>query len=277
MVQKIPLVLWAISIGLLLSVAFGLIYLLVLREPGSAFYLFAGLVFLVGPFIGGLVAVAKTPEPQRRRVFFLPSFVTFAIVSLLFIFVYLVQPIFARTSVQLPEVCNRNPGNFNPPPELVYTLPDGEAGVLIASNPQFALVSIIDYQQPPFPSTLFVVDKSNNSIVNRMDFNDDIISASFDESTLYLFNDKIGYFIDIRTGEPENSFVTMDNYGGLSESDRPILMAANSSGEWHLETSAVITSWHTDGSVKSRRHLTFDGIALGCFVEGATHNVSVLK
>jgi hypothetical protein len=277
MLHKIPPVLWGISIGVLLSVAFGLIYLLVLREPDSAFYLFAGLVFLGGPLIGGLVAAAKTPGPRRIRAFFFPGFVTFAIVSVLFIFIYLVQPIFARTSVQLPEACNRDPGNFAPPPDLAYTLPNGDTGILLASSPQFILVSMIDYQQPPFPSTLFLVDKSSNNIINRMDFSDDIISASFDESTLYLFNDKIGYFLDARSGEPEKSFMTMDNYGGLSESDRPILMAASSTGEWHLETSAIITSWNVDGSVNSRRHLTFDGTALGCFVEGGTHNVSVLK
>lgn len=277
MFHKIPAIIWGISIGVLVSIAFGLVYLFVLGEPGSTFYLFAALVFLGGPLIAGVVTVAKTAGPQRGRAFFFPSFITFGIVSVLFFFIYLVQPIFARTSVQLPEVCNREAGNFNPPPHLAYPLPDGDVGILIASNPQFALVSLIDYQQPPFPSTVFLVDKSNDIVTHRMDFNDDIISAAFDEFTLYLFNDKIGYFIDARTGEPEKSFMTMDNYGGLSESDRPVLMAANSTGEWHLETSAVITSWNSDGSVKSRRYLTFDGTALGCFVEGATHNVTVIK
>ena len=37
-----------IGIGGLVSVVFGLVYIVVLHEPGSAFYLFAGLTFLGG-------------------------------------------------------------------------------------------------------------------------------------------------------------------------------------------------------------------------------------
>ncbi len=46
-----------ISAGVLVSLVFGLVYFVVLREPGSTFYLFAGLTLLGGSLIGGLIAL----------------------------------------------------------------------------------------------------------------------------------------------------------------------------------------------------------------------------
>jgi hypothetical protein len=276
MFYKISSVLRGISIGAFVSMLLGLMYLVVLREPGSAFYPFAGLVFLVGPLIGGIAATWKMQEHQRKA-FFISSSVTFGIVLVLFIISYLVLPLFDRVSVQLPEVCDEDSGSFNPPPALAYTLPNNVGtGVLITVNAQFALVAVIDYKYPPFPSTVFLVNKSDNRIIKSMAFDNDIISAAIDGDTLYLYNDKLGYFIDARTGELESNLLTMDNYGGLSESDRPIISAA-SSGHWYMETTAVISSWNVDGSVKSRRYLTFNGIALGCFINGNTNDFIALK
>jgi hypothetical protein len=47
--QKVRSVWLGISIGALVSIVFGLVFLVVLHEPGSAFYPFTGLVFLAGP------------------------------------------------------------------------------------------------------------------------------------------------------------------------------------------------------------------------------------
>jgi hypothetical protein len=233
-------------------------------------------VLLGGPVVGGVVAVWQTQE-HRRKAFVIASLGTFGIAWILFVLAYLVLPIFDRASVQLPEVCDRHPGTFNPPSDLAYTLPNKDISVLITDNAQFALAAVVDYQQPPFPSTVFLVNRSDNKIIKSMNFTNDIISAAMDGDTLYFYNDKIGYFIDARTGELEDNFLTIDNYGGLSESENPILLSPTSSGHWYYETSAVITSWGVDASVKSRRHLTFNGIALGCFVYGDSHNVTVLK
>jgi hypothetical protein len=78
--------------------------------------------------------------------------------------------------------------------------------------------------------------------------------------------------MDARTGEFEETFLLIDNYGGLSESDRAII-SRGSSGHWYMETTAVISSWNIDGTVRSRSHLTFNGIARGCFISGDTHEV----
>ena len=48
--------------------------------------------------------------------------------------------------------------------------------------------------------------------------------------------------MDERTGELHDSILTIDNYGGLSETDRPII-GHTSSGNWYFETTAVVSSW----------------------------------
>jgi MFS family permease len=62
--------LWqGICIGVCVSVVFGLAYIVILHEPGSAFYLFAGLAFFGGSLIGGIVAALKT-QAHKRKAFF---------------------------------------------------------------------------------------------------------------------------------------------------------------------------------------------------------------
>jgi hypothetical protein len=108
-----------------------------------------------------------------------------------------------------------------------------------------------------------------------MSFGDDTVSAAVDDGIVYIYNDKLGYLLDARTGEFVETILLIDNYGGLSESDLPVISRA-STGHWYMETSAVISSWGTDGTVKSRPQLTFYGIARGCFIFGDTHEVSEL-
>jgi hypothetical protein len=134
---------------------------------------------------------------------------------------------------------------------------------------------MIDYHHPLFPSTVFLVNKSDNKILRSMHFNNDVISAVIDEGILYIYNDKLGYLIEARTGEFEENFLLIDNYGGLTQTDRPFISRA-SDGHWYMETTAVISSWNIDGTVKSRPHLTFNGIALGCFISGNTRDVTRL-
>jgi hypothetical protein len=268
---KITPVRLGISVGALASIVFGQVYITVLREPGSAFYPFAGLVFLGGSLIGGIAVVLRTQE-HRRIAFFTSSGAVFGIACMLFVFTYVVLPQFARTSVQLPAFCDGFDGSFNPPSHLTYTLPGRGPRILITSDAESAVVAQVDYEHPPFPSAVFLVNKSDNKIIREMRFNNDVISATIDEGILYIYNDKLGYLIDARTGEFEETFLLIDNYGGLSESDRPIISRA-SSGHWYMETTAVISSWNIDGTVRSRPHLTFKGIARGCFISGETHEV----
>ena len=144
--------------------------------------------------------------------------------------------------------------------------------MLITGDEQTAVVAIVDYTKAPFPSTVYIVNRSDNRILQRMYFADDTIIATIDNGIVYLYNDKRGYLINARTGAFEETVLRIDNYGGLSASDRPVLPGA-SEGRRYLETTAVISSWSTDGTVRSRPHLTMKGIAYNCFVNGETGEI----
>ncbi len=144
--------------------------------------------------------------------------------------------------------------------------------MLVAESEETAVVAMIDYTRAPYPSTVHIVNRSDNRTLRRFDFPDDTIIATVDSGIVYLYNDKLGYFLDARTGAPEKKFLLIDNYGGLSDSDRPVLPGA--SGERrYLETTAVISSWSADGTVRSRSRLTMNGIANNCFVNGGTGEI----
>lgn len=190
----------------------------------------------------------------------------------MFFMSYAILPPFDRTSVRLPESCNGFYSSTHPPPALAYELPGTGTGVLVAANERTAVVAMIDYINTPYPGTVYVVNRSDNRILRRMDFPDDTIIATIDSGMVYIFNDKLGYIIDARTGRSEETFLVIDNYGGLSASDRPVFPGA-SEGRRFLETTAVISSWSTDGTVRSRSRLTMNGIAYNCFVNGETGKI----
>ena len=264
-----------ISLGALVSVVFGLVYILVLHEPGPAFYPFAGLVCLGGPLTGGVVAALRAPR-HRLWAFFTSGASIFGIAWMFFIYTYVVLPQFARRNVRLPASCDGWNGSFDPPAELAYRLPGVGTGALLASDAESAVVVLVDPDEPPFPSDVYLIDRANDKVILGIRFDSDVVSATIEQGTLYLYNDKLGYLLDARTGEMEQDFLLIDNYGGLSETDRPIISRA-SSGYWYMETTAVISSWNIDGRVRSRPSLTFNGIARGCFIAGDTHAVTPLK
>jgi hypothetical protein len=274
-ILKNPPLVWGISIGVLVSIVCWVVYFVVLHEPGSAFYPFAALAFLGAPLIGGAATVFRAQD-KRLKAFFTSSAVVFGIVWMFFIFTYVVLPQFDRRNVQLPAFCDGWEGRFNPPVQLAYTLPGVGTGVLLTSDAQSAVMVMIDASQPPFPSSVYLINRSDNKMIRGMGFNNDVVSGTIQDGTLYLYNDKLGYLMDARTGEFEEDFLLIDNYGGLTETDRPFISRA-SDGHWYMETTAVISSWNINGTVKSRPDLTLNGIARGCFIAGDTQVVMPLR
>jgi len=260
-----------IIIGALLCAVTFLVYIAVLHEPGSLFYAFAALVFFGCPLISGIIALSGT-QKHRWKQFFARSGLVFGITLLLFIVTYAVIPQFERANVQLPASCDGFGGVLDLPSQLAYALPDGKDGILLAESAESELVATIDGDHPPFASTVYLIRKSDKAILGQMHFDNDVVIASIDTGTGYIYNDKLGYLIDERTGESEKNILLIDNYGGLTGTDKPLLPDA-SQGNWYLETTAVVSSWNTDGTVKSRSHLKMNGIALGCYVSGATGEV----
>jgi energy-coupling factor transporter transmembrane protein EcfT len=261
-----------ISCGILFSCSAGIVYILLLHEPGFLFYPFAALVFLIGPLIAGAAGAAGSPG-DRYRALLISGGAVFAAALLLFFMTYGVLPHFDRTSVQLPESCTGFSGSPHPSPALAWELPGTGTGVLLASDDQTAVVAMIESANAPYPSSVYVVNRSDNRTLRRMQFADDILIATIDSGVVYLYHDKLGYLINARTGAPEETFLKIDNYGGLSASDRPVL-AGSPEGRRYLETSAVISSWSTDGTVRSRTRLTMNALAYNCFVNGKTGEIT---
>jgi hypothetical protein len=137
-----------VGVGIIVSLAAGLVYVVLLREPGSAFYGFAGLAFLGGPLIGGIIAARNTQE-RKRKAFLSAGGMVFAFACGLFVITYVVVPKFDRASIQLPPFCEGLDGSFNPPSHLVYRLPGGESGILLSGDVETAVVAVVDAQQPP--------------------------------------------------------------------------------------------------------------------------------
>jgi hypothetical protein len=221
-----------------------------------------------------MVGLSRARE-HRLRTLLLAAATVFAIVLMLFIVTYVIAPQFSRTSVRLPASCDGFDGQFSPPSHLAYTVPDAGPGILLANDERSAVVAVIDYRSPPFPTTVFLVNRSDGGILRRMGFDNDVVSGTIVGGIAYLFNDKLGYLINAHTGEFEQRILVIDNYGGLSETDRPII-SRGSDGHWYMETTAVISSWHVDGTVRSRPSLTFNAIARGCYISGDTNEVTRL-
>lgn len=263
-----------VAIGVSVSVLTGFAYVAIWRERGPLFYPFAGLAFLGGPFVGGIAAASRARQ-RKRDVFLATGSRVFGLVCVLFVVMYAVLPQFARTSVDLTAFRDGVGGALEPPFHLKYTLPDRSIGILVTTDGRTDVVAVRE-DRPPFPSTVFLIRRSDGAIIRTLRFPNDVIAASIDDGTLVLFNDKLGSLLDARTGEPEKSLLLIDNYGGLSESDRPIISRA-STGHWYMETTAVLSAWRLDGRVWSRRHLTFHCVALGCFIDGRTGEVTKLR
>jgi hypothetical protein len=261
----------SIIFGTLFSVIAGMVYIILLHEPGPMFYPFAALAFLGGPLIAGTTGAVQSRE-HKYRAFLISGCAVFGAALVLFFITYVVLPHFDRTSVQLPESCNGFDSSPHPAPALAYELPGTGTGVLIAGSEQTAVVVMVDYTKAPYPSSVYVVNRRDNRTLQRMDFLDDTVIATIDSGIVHLYHDKLGYHINARTGAPEKNFLLIDNYSGLSGSDRPVLPDA-SEGRRYLETTAVISSWSIDGTVHSRPHLTMNGIAYNCFVNGRTGEI----
>src|SRR4051812_20676967 len=168
-----------IIVGALLSVVTYFVYIAVLHEPGSVFYGFAALVFVGCPLIAGIIAVSKTQKHKLKR-FFAYSGLVFGITLLLFIVTYAVLPQRDRATVQLPASCDGFDGVLALPSQLAYALPDGKGGILLAESGESVVAATIDGNRSPFASTAYLIRKSDNAILRRMQFNNDVVIASID-------------------------------------------------------------------------------------------------
>ncbi len=95
-----------------------------------------------------------------------------------------------------------------------------------------------------------------NAIIQKLEFNNDVIGAAINDGILYLYNDKLLYMINATNGELVQNLFVIDNYRGFYTSNNIRYMQTD------VELSAV----KPNGSILSHLHLNFRTIAFGCLL-----------
>jgi hypothetical protein len=184
-------------------------------------------------------------------------FIFGGIVALLiawFVASYIVLPVFSYSSVPIPAPCTGAVSQL--PSSLDYAVPHVGTGTLLTSDATSTVVVMADYGKSPLTSTAFLIRKSDNTILWQATFNNDIVDAAFTGGMLYLYNDKIGYFIDENTGEPAHFLFTFDNYRGVYASG----------GTQYIQTDLELSGLRADGTFVSHLRTDMKSIAFGCLI-----------
>ena len=137
-----------------------------------------------------------------------------------------------------------------------YNIPGIGTGVLLAGDARSAVVVVIDYNNSDFSSTLYVLNRVNNSTVTQISFSNDFLAAAFKNNGLYIYNGGLGFFLNPVTGGPMSRIFTIDNY-------RDVSMVG---GDALVQTTAIIAGLHGDGSFFDEPSLNFSVIAYGCLL-----------
>jgi hypothetical protein len=102
----------------------------------------------------------------------------------------------------------------------------------------------------------YLLTLPGQSVLWQQSFASGEISAALQSGTAYVFDDKIGYFLNTTTGEGQRHFVESDNYRGLFTSG---------SGR-QVQTDMVYSALGPGTSLTLRLHLDFAVIADGCVI-----------
>jgi hypothetical protein len=225
------------------------------------FYCFALLCFLAGPLAAGFVAV-KNSETGRTATFLISGGIVLGTSLFLFVLTYAFAIILLITTVPVPASCDSTYHGTGMPAALGYTLPGGADGIVVSEDADTLIVARPDYEWPPHPITVFLVNRSDGKILWSAGFPSDNIAAAIDDDTAYVFYEGLGEFIDRHTGLRQDRVLSMDNYG------------MNTNGKF--QTTGIISFWKRDGTVKSLSRLTFSGVVRGCHIRGDTGEITRL-
>jgi len=136
-------------------------------------------------------------QKSKRKASLVASSVAVGAVGILFVILFgyfVMQPVLAPfDSVRVPPNCTTSLSHL--PESRDYTIPGNGRGTLLAENTSTAVVVAAYYGKAPFIAHAYVIDKASKRIIRTFDFHNDIVDAGFDGDTLYLFNDKLGYFV----------------------------------------------------------------------------------
>ena len=190
----------------------------------------------------------------RRRTLLVSGITIFVVLVVMLLMSYVILPLFSYDSVQVPSSCMATsslPAGFN------YLIPGVGNGTLLANDSRSAVVVVVNWNSRASNSTLYLLDKNDNQTIMSMKFSNDILAATVSGGVLYLFNNKLGYMIDERNGEPVRNIIETDNYRGLYSSNNATFIQTNE------EFSAI----NVNGSFLSHVKLSFRSIVFGCYFQ----------
>lgn len=180
----------------------------------------------------------------------------FILVLIIALFGYFViQPVLAHFDrVQVPADCNTAVSHL--PTSREYAIPGEGTGTLLIENATTAVVVAANYGDTPFAAHAYVINKPDHRVIQTFDFSNDIVDAGFDGDRLYLFNDKLGYFVDAHSGAMLRNTIESDNYRGL------FVSGGNRFVQSDITVSAITSDWHL--ILRHRFHMS--SIAYGCYL-----------
>lgn len=168
------------------------------------------------------------------------------------LFLFVLVPLFGPfNSVSVPASCTDRVSHLTSLPG--YSLPGVGTGTVLIRNANAAVVVVSDYGKSPFYTHVYVLNRSTGQVANYFDFPTNVVDAGFDGDTLYLFNDKLGHFVNARSGKSINDSVTSDNYRGLYQADR-------------VQTDLTISGMTANHAVFFRHHIQMVNIVHGCYL-----------
>lgn len=190
---------------------------------------------------------------SRKQLMFGGSAV---LVVFIVVFGYFVaQPVIAHFGRdQVPADCSDAVSHL--PTSRNYPISGYGTGTLVAENATTAVVVAADYGGTPFVAHVSVVNKADQRVMRAFDFSNDIVNAGFDGGTLYLFNDKLGYFVDTNRGALLSNIIESDNYRGLFETNGSRFVQSD------ITVSAITSHW----TLISRHHFHMSSVAYGCYL-----------
>jgi hypothetical protein len=157
-------------------------------------------------------------------------------------------------SEPVPTGCTTDVSHI--PSTANYDIPEVGPGVLLTGDAQTAVAMVASYGQTPFTADVYIVSKTRSNVLQRFRFTNDVLAATIHAGRIYLFNDKIGYFMDAASGQTVHTSVESDNYRGLFLSN----------GVRHVQSDFVFSALGPGRNVVFNLHLKFAVIAYGCVI-----------
>lgn len=187
----------------------------------------------------------------RRRVVTVVPVALVGALGVLLLVVFVALPLVGSFgSVSVLENCTDLASHL--PASREYALPGIGTGTLLVENADIAAIVMANYGETPFTTQVYLVNRHTNQVANSFEFPTNVIDAGFDDTALYLFNDKLGHFVSARTGESINFVVTSDNYRGLYEPH-------------HVQSDLTISGITSDHTLIFRHYVHMANIVHGCY------------